>query len=425
MSDRGAEILGALEGQPGGPELLRCAGAEHEPALVGGAVRDLLLGRTPRELDVVVARDSAGFAAAIAGELAGRLPQPPGIVEHERFATAVVEWPDGRIDIAQRRAETYPAPGTLPDVRPGSAEEDLQRRDFTVNAIAVPLTGARQGELLHAEHALEDLRERQLRVLHRRSFLDDPTRLLRLARYRARLGFQTEALTAQLAEEAIEAGALGSVSRARVGAEIRLALGERDGLAALSRACELGVFEALDARLRLDEALAGRALSLLPEDGRPRVLLMACLLADHADGGGEESPASVVALLDGLEFTAEDREAILRSALIASGLAAKMSRAKRPSELHALLRSEPSEAIALAAAADGEDAPAVRESAGMWFERLRHVRLQITGQDLLDAGIAAGPELGLRLAAALAARIDGQIAEGPDAETAAALEARV
>ena len=191
-------------------------------------MRDLLLGSAPRELDVVV----AGDAAALARELAARLGA--GATLHDRFGTAMLEWDGGRVDIAERRAESYPAPGALPEVRPGTSEEDLARRDFTVNAIAVALGGARRGELTCAEHALEDLDAGRLRVLHERSFIDDPTRLLRLARYRARLGFELEPDTAALASRALGRGALMTVSRARLGAELRLALGEADAPAALA-----------------------------------------------------------------------------------------------------------------------------------------------------------------------------------------------
>jgi hypothetical protein len=169
----GGEVLRALAAQPGGAQLQALAGDRDDIALVGGAVRDLLLGRSPRELDVVVASD----AVSLASELAGVLGADTTV--HGRFGTAVVEWEAGRVDVAERRAESYASAGALPDVRPGSTQEDLRRRDFTVNAIAVVLGGPRKGELESAEHALEDLAAGSLRVLHERSFLDDPTRLLR------------------------------------------------------------------------------------------------------------------------------------------------------------------------------------------------------------------------------------------------------
>src|SRR3954453_9180536 len=136
------QLLERLPGIPGGPELLYQARRREDVSLVGGAVRDLLLGHWPRELDVTVAADAAGLAGELAvsvspGERAsGQAVEP---ILHERFGTASVAWQYGRIDIAERRGEAYAAPGALPDGRPGSFEEGRRRRDFTVNAIALPL----------------------------------------------------------------------------------------------------------------------------------------------------------------------------------------------------------------------------------------------------------------------------------------------
>src|SRR4029077_20349983 len=179
---------------------------------------------------------------------------------------AVVEHGAARFDLATRRAESYPTPGALPEVRAGTPTEDLLRRDFTVNAIAVSLDGPNQGELRAVAHALEDLREGRLRVLHAASFEDDPTRLLRLARYHARLGFAVEERTAELARQALGGGALDTVSGARVGAELRLALREQQAPAVLGAMQELGVLAAVHPRLSHDTALVERALELLPAD---------------------------------------------------------------------------------------------------------------------------------------------------------------
>jgi tRNA nucleotidyltransferase (CCA-adding enzyme) len=421
----GNDVLQALSAQPGGPALLALGSDREDLALVGGAVRDLLLGRSPRELDVVV----AGDAPALADELASLLGA--STTAHERFGTAVVEWEQGRIDVAARRAETYEAPGALPQVRPGSTEEDLRRRDFTVNAIAVALGGSRRGQLTSAEHALEDLSAGRLRVLHEQSFSDDPTRLLRLARYRARLGFEVEQRTAELAAKALAAGALATVSRARVGAELRLALGEADAVGALEALNELGMLHAIasssegEPRLALDPALARSALALLPEDGRPDLLLMSSLLLALVKDRSADPELVMFELLDGLEFSAGERERIMRSALVAPALGDEMAEAAKPSQLHDALFAHTLEAVALGAALSGEGPDGLGGEAADWFQRLRHVRLAITGDDLLAAGIPSGPELGRRLDAALARKLDGELDDGREAELNAALEARL
>jgi tRNA nucleotidyltransferase (CCA-adding enzyme) len=401
--DTGERILARLQGRPGAAELLALADETDELALVGGAVRDLLLERDPHELDVVV----AGDAALSALQLAGKLGVEPTI--HERFGTASVIWAGGRIDIATQREETYPAPGSLPDVRPGSAQADLQRRDFTVNAIALALGRTRRGELRAVPNALEDLSHGVLRVLHEASFSDDPTRLLRLARYAARLGFEAEPVTAGLARDALKDGALGTVSGARLGSELRLALAEPDPLRSMRVLSDLGLLDALGLSSPLQGELLECALSLLPADGEGAVVIMASL-------------APRAALLDELEFAAAERDRIDAAARLAPLLADQLSAAGRPSELHALSASASAETVALAgalAAADGRIAG--REAASEWLTRLRHVRLSIDGNDLIAAGVSAGPEVGARLTMALRRLLDGEIEPDSTAELAAAM----
>jgi tRNA nucleotidyltransferase (CCA-adding enzyme) len=425
--EQGAAVLEALRALPGGPELLSLAGDRDDVALVGGAVRDLLRARAPRELDVVLATDAATFALALASRLDPVTGQDgaesPTARVHERFGTAVLEWQSARLDVAERRAESYAAPGALPEVRPGGAEEDLARRDFTVNAIAVALGGPRRGELRAVEHALEDLADGRLRVLHERSFIDDPTRLLRLARYRARLGFEIERRTAELAAQALDSGALSTVSRARVGAELRLALAEADPLAALAALAALGVLSALDPRLRFDEQLTGDALAMLPADGRRDLLALAVLLLALAASPREDPQAAIFELLDALQFTAGDRERAIRTVLLAPSLRQRLSAARRPSEIRDAAASAPLEAVALAGALGGERADRAHDAAEEWLQKWRHVHLQITGEDLLAAAIPPGPEIGHRLALALRRKLDGELQDGREAELRAALEA--
>ncbi len=397
-----AVVLETLASRPGGAQLLALAERRGDISLVGGAVRDLLLGRIPRELDAVVGSEPEEPARELLGLLEGEGEQARLRV-HGRFGTAAVEWGGGRIDLARRRAEDYPAPGALPEVRPGDTEADLRRRDFTVNAIALPLAGPGRGRLVCVEHALEDLAAGRLRVLHDRSFSDDPTRLLRLARYRVRLGFSVEEHTAELASAALAEGALATVSGARIGTELRLALEEADPLAALSGLADMGILQAIGLTPRPDLDLARRAIEVLPADGRARALLMALLLAP-----AEPGPAQA-GLLDRLEFPGPERDRIL-AVLAAPSLASAMGKAGRPSQLRELLASRPVEAVAMAGALGPADA------ARRWLGELRHIRLSITGEDLLAAGLPPGPEIGRRLELTLARRLDGELKDGREAE---------
>jgi tRNA nucleotidyltransferase (CCA-adding enzyme) len=434
----GPALLARLPELPGGRELLELAasqdelerlGGQDDVELVGGAVRDLALGRVPRELDVVVGRDAHAFAR----ELAGRLGTLAG--RNERFGTALVTWEaDGverRIDVATRRAERYPAPGALPEVSEGTPQQDLDRRDFTINAIALGLTGPTAGGLRPVnEHALADLAGGRLRVLHDRSFIDDPTRLLRLARYSARLGFEIEPHTAGLAAQAVSGRALDTVSRARIGAELRLALAEADACATLAAIDQLGLLRALDPRLRFDAELAREALGLLRrgldgEGGRPDLLLLAALLLPLIRELEDDAEDTAYALLDALEFPAADRDLALGSAIDADALAEDLSAAETPSQIRDAVSQAAPESVALAGAwalHEWEFSDVVY-AAEEWLSQLRHVRLQITGEDLLAAGIPEGPEIGRRLEAALALKLDDELDESREAELKAALEA--
>ena len=407
-----AELLARTRGLSGGPELLELAAARDDVELVGGAVRDLMLDRAPRELDVVVGEGAGAFA----GQLAARLQATALASEHERFGTALVTWPGGRIDIATRRDERYPAPGALPEVGRGTPEQDLARRDFTVNAIAVALGATHRGRARAVAHAREDVSRGVLRVLHDKSFRDDPTRLLRLARYRARLGFEVAPATGELARAAVAAHALDTVSGARAGAELRLALTEEQPLAALSAIDDLGLLTALHPRLRLDPDLSARALALLPGDGRPDLLLLASVGMALVLRAGGNRGAELGALLDRLEFPAGDRDRAVAASLAGASLAEALGGVQSASELHAVVGGSPPEGVALAGA---QANPGI---ARRWLEQVRHVRLRIDGSDLLAAGIPQGPDIGRRLDSVLRARLDERVPDERGAQLRAALE---
>jgi tRNA nucleotidyltransferase (CCA-adding enzyme) len=401
FTDRAEPLLAAFRTLPAAAPLLPWLEHAEDVHLVGGAVRDLMLGRAPGELDFVV---EAELDSAIAD-----LAAP--VRSHGRFGTCTVELEGFRYDFARARRERYPVPGALPEVSPAGLEADLHRRDFTVNTFALALAGRARGTVLAVDDAPEDLRRRRLRVLHDASFRDDPTRLLRLARYLARLTFGVEPRTLDLAEAAIAGGALGTITGSRTGAELRLLASEPDPVAAFTRLHELGIDEALAPRFGLrDPSLAHRALTLLAGDGDRGTLVLAA-------AGLRMDPGQLGDLLRELAFSAGEREAILAAAGGAHALAQALRAAGRPSEIMAAIGERtPPELVALA----GALGPA--EAARQWNQSLRAVRLEIDGNDLLEAGAPAGPGIGAGLRAALAAKLDGR-ARGREAELAVALRA--
>lgn len=372
-------------------------GAEFTPrvALVGGAVRDLLLGGPVVDIDLAVEGDVDAVVSRLGAEVRA----------HDRFGTATLVLAGAQVDLAATRRERYVRPGALPDVEPASLEEDLGRRDFTVNAIAVPLTGEGRGAVLAVPEALEDLEHRRLRVLHDGSFEDDPTRLLRMARYAARLGFELEPATRQLVERAVAEGALSTVSGPRLGNELRLIATEPDPITPWDLLRDWGMDEAIAPGFGLrDPGLAARAVGMLPPDGAPEVVVLALAVA------GMSSEGSAV-LLDRLGFPADLRDPVLRVAGRSAHVAEVLTTAQAASEIARVIeegRGEGTVELAAVAGALGPEGPA-----RLWLERLRHVRLEIDGDDLVAEGIDQGPAIGVGLAAARAAALDG------DAETRA------
>jgi tRNA nucleotidyltransferase (CCA-adding enzyme) len=350
------------------PELdaVREAAGEDPVYLVGGAVRDLLLGRKRADVDLVVVGDAFALAA--------RLGADP--VEHERFATAKVLLDGHEVDIAAARTESYARPGALPDVAPAAEiEPDLARRDFTINAMALPLRG--EPELIDPHGGRADLEAGLLRSLHERSFEDDPTRAIRGARYASRFGFEPEPGTA----ESIRAADLDGVSAERRRAELlRLAA----------------------------EPEAARGFELLADWG----------LVELRDGGGELA-GRVATLLDSPPW----RDVAVRAEAV---LAAALGPLGGEAELVAAHPQQPSLAVELAGRHSPVELVLARALGAEWLDRYlsewRVVRLEIDGADLLAAGVPQGQAIGRGLKEALIRKLDGEIA-GREQELEVALAA--
>ena len=330
---------------------------------------------------------------------------------HDRFGTSTVRLDGFTYDIARTRRETYAQPGALPDVEPAPLAEDLQRRDFTVNAIALALAGDSAGELGAVPAALEDLDARRLRVLHDRSFIDDPTRLLRLVRYATRLRFEIEPHTRALADAAISAGCAAHGQR--------LAHRRRAAAARARAGPGPGAGRSAPARARYRDPPGLRARRRGP--GPPRAGAAAGRRAARPAGAGGGGPrGSGARARRAARLAARSRP---RTATRSCSPPVAPARSRAPWRRRARLRRSrprsagaPPELVALAGALGAE--PQARE----WLDRLRHVRLEIDGRDLLAAGVPEGPAIGRGLRAALAAKLDRR-ASGREQELAEALHA--
>jgi tRNA nucleotidyltransferase (CCA-adding enzyme) len=396
-----AERVRAL---PGMAELLPALQGLAPAYLVGGAVRDLLRGERSVDLDVAV----EGDATAVAREVAERLGGDP--IVHERFGTATVRAPAVTVDLATTRRERYEEPGALPVVEPASLADDLARRDFTVNATAVSLSGDQLGRLHDPHGGSADLDAGRIRILHDGSFVDDPTRLLRAVRYEARLGFRMDDDTEDRARAAIGDGALATVSGHRIRDELMDLLGEVEVARAVARLGDLGLDGALHPALAADaELVASTALACL-ETGADRALAsLAALVSADPDG--------LEPFVHDLGLGRSDRHRVLRAARQAPKLLPALSVPDLPpSAVHALLRCEPPETLALALALSAPPEPVLR-----FMADLHGVHLEITGNDLIEAGVPSGPAVGRALDETLRRKLDGEVS-GRDDELRVALE---
>jgi tRNA nucleotidyltransferase (CCA-adding enzyme) len=400
-----SEVLAALRDAPGVAAVFDALSDETGVHAVGGAVRDVLLGHRPSEVDLVVTGDATDLARRLAGRVGGRLRV------HERFKTATLELGGAHLDLASTRRERYPRPGALPEVELGATlSEDLDRRDFTINAIAVSLAGS---ELTAHPRALADLRARSLRVLHPGSFRDDPTRLIRLCRYGGRLGFDIEPSTRELLHAALEGRALETVSGERIGRELRLAAAEPQP-ATMRILAATGILAAILGDVLDDWSALAAALELCPPDGRCDLLVLAA-------AGVAQAPVELAERLRQLAFAREEADTIVRVAGAAPVLAHDLDALAQasPSRVVARLAREPVEAVALAGALSRS--PQAAATAERYLGELRRVRSELSGHDLRRAGLR-GPEVGRGLEAALSVALDSPGA-GREEQLAAALAA--
>ncbi|HET8576238.1 MAG TPA: hypothetical protein VFO18_03995 [Methylomirabilota bacterium] len=402
--------------------LLRVAGKVGEgmgvPVFaVGGFVRDLLrrdgIGGAGPDLDLVVEGDGIAFARRLAEEVGGHL------AVHSEFGTASIEGALGaaggesagaslgRVDVASARRERYEAPGALPLVSPAPLVEDLRRRDFSVNALAISLAPSGFGRLVDPLGGQQDLRSRRLRVLHPLSFVEDPTRIFRAARYAARLGFGIHAETLRALSLALKVGRYPALSGDRLGAELELLAGEPVAAKAFKLLLRWGAlrlwnhnywFMPISLR-RL--AAASRFVAWARSGGigvDPGEIYLVALLFD-------QRPRTKAAVLDRLAVRGEafDR---LWAGLAAEPLARGLARAHRPSLLADILRGKPVTVLAAAWMVGGAS---IRHRVEWFLGEGRAVRPVLTGEDLLALGVPRGPGIGRCLAALRRERLDGRL----------------
>jgi tRNA nucleotidyltransferase (CCA-adding enzyme) len=382
--------------------------------VVGGFVRDMLLGTPNLDVDIVIEGDGLSFALEAAERLGKR------VKVHRRFGTAVLVWSRSlHVDITSARTEYYQRPGALPTVERSSLRQDLFRRDFSINAMAVSINPASFGQIADPFGGLHDLDRGVLRTLHSLSFVEDPTRVLRAARFEKRFGFTLDPSSEALLLQAVDMGMLAEVSGARIREELLDIIDEERVAEALDRLAEVGVLGQLlpdgaeSAAAVADVAAVDEAYEVLApvfeRAPRRRTTLIAAL-------GARAGRSATEKWCRWLRFGREYTEPTVVTAERAGAVAARLHdrRKMRASRLFFLAEALPPETLVYLWATGDET---VRSRVETYVRELALVRPGVTGDDLITLGLEPGPEFSGILAQARADRLDGK-AVGREAELA-------
>ena len=377
--------------------------------VVGGFVRDLLLGIPNPDLDLVVEGDGSRFAKALARRYRAR------ITTHDRFGTATVTLADGQtLDVATARTESYEALGALPTVQQSSIKEDLRRRDFTINTLAIRLNADHPGELVDLYGGLRDLQNKTIRVLHGLSFIDDPTRVFRAIRFEQRLGFQLNQDTAVLMTEAVKMGLLHRLSPSRLSAELHHVLMEREPVKTLARLAGYNLLQFIHPRLKwtsglarllnaVEKAVAWHAKFSLGPLASPWVVYGMALLDALPQPAIQETLAR-------LTFPRRQRQALLWRAntqVRPYEIMKTLDRTVKPSETFRALCDFPEETL-IFLMAKTRSKRAKQKIVDM-FTTYRRMEPILNGTDLKTMGLKPGPSYNRILDLLLDARLDGTV----------------
>lgn len=375
--------------------------------LVGGFVRDVLMNHRNLDVDLVVEGDGIAFGRRVVKELGGKLTY------HERFGTAAVVLPDGfRVDVASARTESYERPAALPQVELGTIRQDLWRRDFTINAMAMALNTPHFGELVDYFGGVRDINGRVVRVLHELSFVDDPTRVFRAARFEQRYGFKMSADTEKLARQAVKGNLLAELTPVRLRGEMLIILSEPAPWRVFKRLEGVGVLKTLHPKLGIDaehEQLFRQAnaalVKLKPRLAGVRAWLVYLMCLVDGLRGSEIEAALASLRLKKVEQAAVTK-AVREKGRVLKGLKTELSAGR----LYRLLEGWPREMLVYYYANAGA---AERRKIARFFD-LAGATVSITGEDLKGLGHQPSAAFKTVLDRVLEAKLDGKITTRED-----------
>jgi tRNA nucleotidyltransferase (CCA-adding enzyme) len=362
--------------------------------LVGGVVRDLLLGYSNFDLDLAAEGDAVKLAQQVAETSQAKL------LAHHRFGTAKLRYDNFTLDLATARKETYARPGVLPAVTPGTIKDDLIRRDFSINAMAISLAPDDYGELIDPHQGRSDLEHRLIRILHPRSFTDDATRILRGVCYEQRFGFELEPETDRLLKRDIPM--LDTISGDRIRHELEHIFEEKRPELVIKRLGDLGVLDRLSPSLKGDGWIAEKfdeARRLKKPNQLPSLYF--CLLIYSF------SERDIEQFLARLNIPAKSSRAMRDTLRLKTSLPTMDKPSLKPSQVYYLLREY--EPVAIQANAIATESSTIHRHLQLFLTKLRYVRASLDGEELKKLGLSAGPQMGKILEVLHKAKLDGEV----------------
>lgn len=374
--------------------------------VVGGFVRDLLLGIANKDIDIAVEGDGILFASHLAQEFEGR------VKVHKKFGTSVVIFPDGyKIDVATARQEYYEHPAALPTVKPSSIKSDLYRRDFTINSLAVSLNGEGAFCLIDLFAGERDIEKKEIQVLHELSFIDDPCRLFRAIRFEQRYDFKICKQTEAFMRVAIKKGLVDSLSGTRLLNEIILVLKESQPLKCILRMKDLDLLQFLSPQMmdtraleKISAVLSWAETISLPEEPEIWYIYFLSLLYSL----DEKSFARVV---ERLQMQARLKKSLIRDRETCKESLALLEKDKdwTPETIYNQLSQLSVEAVIYFLAAASTDR-ATQYASAYFTQYHKQAELSLTGDDLVKMGIKPGPVFQSVFKALREAHVKGAIA---------------
>ena len=360
--------------------------------LVGGAVRDIILGKTPKDLDFVVDKKAENISSEIALELNGE------VLSNSEFGTSKLSIKKSIYDIANARSETYAHPGALPKVTRNSIDKDLWRRDFSINSVAIQLTQDEDWQILDPTDGLADISHGTIRVLHDKSFVDDPTRIFRAVKYSIRFGFSIDEKTGKLIGNCIKSNYINKISGNRILSEVSQILEEDHFKASIQLLSSLGILSSIHRKLKIGDALLDNLNQLNNITKEDKSTLLTLLFSDINSEDIDEicqrldvNPKKVQILHD-IQTIKQNTKSLSKTKIINS-------------ELMMLLDKLDVESISSIQLISKNES--LRKNLSNFLDKLRFIKPKIAAKEIISLGIAPGPQIGNLLADIRFAVADG------------------